>query len=140
MLWAVIMMVLGFLGCYLLSTTSSFSTIATEPMNRGVDSSRQMVTYGMNVRANVVLIIGSALSLLGCMIVLRRVRTNFSADATFEGSRTRVVADSAGIVIVILGVVLLVTLVLHPPHLDLVGHDTHLAGASPPPAPPPSSP
>lgn len=100
---------LGYFAWHLKSVTAVFAK--TEDIER-------LAVYGMNERADLMLLIGAALSLLGCMIVLRRVRTNFSAGAAKEGMQARLVADSAGVVIVVLGVILLAFIVIHPPRFE----------------------
>jgi hypothetical protein len=108
-LWGVIAAVLAYFAWHLNSAASV--------LERTNDIER-LAVYGLNVRADLMLLVGAALALLGCMIVLRRVRTTFSAHAGFEGSRARIVADSAGVVIVVLGVVLLAAVVTHPPRFE----------------------
>lgn len=108
-LWGVITAVLGFLAWYLHVSTGALSD--TFDVDR-------LATYGMNVRANFVLMISAALALIGCAIVLRRVRTAFTARASADKVRANVVADSAGIVIVVLAVVLLAITITHPPRFE----------------------
>lgn len=119
-LWAVIAAVLGYFMWQL--------RLATSVIEQSKDI-EWLAAYGMNVRADLLVLTGAVLTLLGCMIVLRRIRVRFSAQARFESSRASVVADSAGVVIVVLGVVLLVIVVTHPPlfqrGVDTSGAATH---------------
>lgn len=117
-LWAVIAAVLAYFGWHLHSVSAVLEKIAD------ID---RLAVYGMNERADLMLLIGAALTLLGCMIVLRRVRTSFSANAALEGTRAQIVADSAGVVIVVLGVLLLTIVVTHPPRFE---HGGGSAGGS----------
>jgi hypothetical protein len=109
LLWLVIFAVLAFLAWYLVVATSALES------NSDI---RVLATHGANVRADMILFISAALALLGCMIVLRRVRTRFSAHAEGDKIAARLVADSAGIVIVVLSVILLSIVVTHPPVIE----------------------
>ncbi len=109
LLWGVIAGVLGYLAWHLHSESDGL---------RALTDVERLSLYGMNVRANLLLLIGAVIALVGCMIVLRRVRTDFSGTAAVEGARARVVADSAGLVIVVLGVLLLAIVATHPPHFE----------------------
>jgi hypothetical protein len=122
-LWFVIAAVLGYLAFYLQQATTALTASA---------DIERMAVYGLNIRANLVLLIGGALALLGCMIVLRRVRMSFSARAQSEGARARVVADSAGIVIVLIAVILLGIVVTHPPTVARTADGFDGAGSASP--------
>lgn len=108
-LWIVITVVIAYLAWHL--------AWATEKLVK-IDELEVMALAGLNVRANLFVMIGAVTSLIGCMLVLRRVRSSFSGHAAYDGVRARIVADSAGLVVVTLGVVLLVVVATHPPRFE----------------------
>jgi hypothetical protein len=71
-------------------------------------------TYAIAWRRNAAILAGCAIALIGCVIVLLRVRTSTQASAAGFSSRVALATDSAGLFVCLLGTALLSAAALLP--------------------------
>jgi hypothetical protein len=75
-----------------------------------------VTTYSIAWRRNATILIASCITLIGCLIVLLRVRGAMRAVASGQLGKINVATDSAGLLICLLGILLLAGASLVPTH------------------------
>lgn len=137
-LWFVITAVLTFVATYFWR----FSTAATTGLNASIarltclqsepDSCAPMYGHllaltslsAILVRSNGAFLVGTLVCLIGCTIVLRRIRVDFKGEGGSHGLGGRLATDSPGLVVAVLGAAILLATILKPPSLEFAPSTT----------------
>ncbi len=137
LLWALIASVVGFIGVFFWNFTNLTITTLTAVRVTMVCSAEapelcpSVQRYALAVaslsaimvRSNGAFLIGALVCLIGCMIVLRRLRVAFDGHGGNHTMRARVASDSPGVIIALLGGAILLATVLSRPQIELSGGD-----------------
>ena len=149
LLWGLIAAVVGFIGVFfwnftnltITTLTKVGSTISCSPDAPELCPSVQRYALAVAslsaimVRSNGAFLVGALVCLIGCMIVLRRLRVAFDGEGGSATLRTRVATDSPGVIIALLGGAILLATVLSRPHVELGASEVPVIERPPAPMP-----
>lgn len=129
-LWVAIIVAIGFLGLFFYESSTRISTslLETPPESasgqaafhrsppQARDGQQQLIAaaiYAMIVRNNAGFLVGTLISMVGCMIVLRGVRSRINGTYN-DGGKTNILfaTNSPGIFIVLLGTAVLLSTIM----------------------------
>ncbi|WP_441287573.1 hypothetical protein ACSRUE_36295 [Sorangium sp. KYC3313] len=138
LLWGLIAAVLGFVAWFFWRFTSDALTKLTPASctaSPELCDSEQRYSLAVaslkviTIRSNSAFLVGTLVCLIGCTIVLRRVRIAFQGKGGPPRFRARLATDSPGIIIAILGAAILLATLFANPFMEL--RESHRDAASP---------